>query len=197
LRRWSSSVGSRILFDTGTARERCQNTEALKVDLRTLDFCDFASTRRSYERPQPSFWAQSRGDGVHARRRSTECSAPDSPGHVLSTLPLAAPVHAVLRRGKPPERFVTDRRGPDAKFVWIKETTEISPDVWLVAVISDVPGYAGDARAIACDANAQGTGLVVRMFPSWHREHSCSVVVRSRIACTVFWWPTSRAEEGA
>jgi len=99
--------------------------------------------------------------------------------------------------GKPPEAIRHGSPWPDAKFVWIKETTEISPDVWLVAVISDVPGTREMRELSLCDANAQGTGSSRRMFPSWHRETSCSVVCDrgSRVLC--FWWPTSRADEGA
>jgi 7,8-dihydropterin-6-yl-methyl-4-(beta-D-ribofuranosyl)aminobenzene 5'-phosphate synthase len=42
--------------------------------------------------------------------------------------------------GKPPEIIRHGTPWPEANFVWIKETTEVAEDVWLVRVVSEVPG---------------------------------------------------------
>jgi 7,8-dihydropterin-6-yl-methyl-4-(beta-D-ribofuranosyl)aminobenzene 5'-phosphate synthase len=42
--------------------------------------------------------------------------------------------------GKPPEVIRHGSAWPEARFVWVKETTEVSKDVWLVPVVSDIPG---------------------------------------------------------
>ena len=42
--------------------------------------------------------------------------------------------------GKPPETILHGSPWPDAKFVWFKQITEVSPGVWLIPVVSDIPG---------------------------------------------------------
>jgi len=42
--------------------------------------------------------------------------------------------------GHPPETIRHGTPWSGARFVWIKETTELVQDVWVVSVVSDVPG---------------------------------------------------------
>jgi len=42
--------------------------------------------------------------------------------------------------GKPPETILHGSPWPDAKFVWIKQITEVAPGVCLIPVVSDTPG---------------------------------------------------------
>lgn len=50
------------------------------------------------------------------------------------------PAYMRYYEGKPPEVIRHGSPWPDAQFTWIKETTEVSPGVFLVPVVSDVPG---------------------------------------------------------
>jgi 7,8-dihydropterin-6-yl-methyl-4-(beta-D-ribofuranosyl)aminobenzene 5'-phosphate synthase len=132
--------GRRILFDTGnSARTFAENTAALRVDLRKLD-CAAISHRH--------------GDHTsglnHLLRLNpalTVYTPEETYGVFGSTLPglfyprcTSLPAYMQYYDGKPPDTIRHGTPWPEAKFVWIKETTEIAPDVWLVAVVSDVPG---------------------------------------------------------
>ena len=132
--------GRRILFDTGnSARTFAENTAALRVDLRKLDSAaishrhgDHTSGLNHLLRLNPAL---------------TVYTPEETYGVFGSTLPglfyprcASLPAYMQYYDGKPPDTIRHGTPWPEAKFVWIKETTEIAPDVWLVAVVSDVPG---------------------------------------------------------
>jgi len=132
--------GKHILFDTGnSARTFAQNTEALGVDLRTLDFA--AISHRHGDHTSGLNYLFKLNPGV------TVYTPDETYGVFGSTLPgifyprcHSLPSYMQYYDGKPPETIRHGTPWPEAKFVWIKETTEIVPDVWLVAVVSEVPG---------------------------------------------------------
>jgi 7,8-dihydropterin-6-yl-methyl-4-(beta-D-ribofuranosyl)aminobenzene 5'-phosphate synthase len=116
--------GKRILFDTGnSAKTFTQNTEALGIDLRALDHLFKLNPGVTVYTPDETY-------GVFGS---------SLPG-IFYPRCHSLPSYMQYYDGEPPETIRHGTPWPDAKFVWIKETTEIVPDVWLVAVVSEVPG---------------------------------------------------------
>jgi len=132
--------GKRILFDTGNnARIFAENTDALGIDLRQLDFA-----------------AISHRHGDHTSGLShllkinprVKIFTPDELYGVFgSSLPgmfyprcHSLPAYMQYFDGKPPETIRHGTPWPEADFVWTKETTEVADDVWLVPVVSEVAG---------------------------------------------------------
>jgi len=132
--------GRRILFDTGNSSPTlAANCSALGVDLTHLD-CAVISHRH--------------GDHTSGLRHLLEVNprlaiyTPDELygafGSSLSggfyprchTLPR----YFQYYDGEPPEVIRHGSAWPDARFQWIKETTEILPGAHVVPVVSDVPG---------------------------------------------------------
>jgi 7,8-dihydropterin-6-yl-methyl-4-(beta-D-ribofuranosyl)aminobenzene 5'-phosphate synthase len=132
--------GKRILFDTGnSARTFAQNTAALAVDFPALDFAvishrhgDHTSGLNHVLKVNPSL---------------TIYTPEETYGVFGSTLPGifyprcgSLPSYMQYYDGKPPETIRHGSAWPGAKFLWTKDTTEVSPNVFLIPVVSDVPG---------------------------------------------------------
>jgi 7,8-dihydropterin-6-yl-methyl-4-(beta-D-ribofuranosyl)aminobenzene 5'-phosphate synthase len=128
-----------ILFDTdNSARIFAENTAAMGVDLRHLDVA-FISHRHGDHtsglnhllqvHPEIVIYAPAETYGVFGS------SLPRSFHPRCHTLP----AHMQYYDGKPPETIPHSSPWPDAKFVWFKQITEISPGVWLIPVVSDIP----------------------------------------------------------
>jgi len=132
--------GQRLLFDTGnSARTFAENTAAMGVDLRHLDFTVISHRHGDHTsglnhllqvNPEITIYTPAETYGVFGS------SLPGSfypRCHVL-------PAHMQYYDGKPPETIAHGSPWPDAKFIWIKQMTEVSPGVWLIPVVSDTPG---------------------------------------------------------
>lgn len=132
--------GKRILFDTGnSARTFAQNTEALKVDLRMLDFAAISHRHGDHTSGLNHLFGLNPGITVYTPDETYGVFGSSLPG-VFYPRCHSLPPYMQYYDGKPPESIRHGSPWPNAKFVWIKETTEILPDVWLVAVVSDMPG---------------------------------------------------------
>jgi 7,8-dihydropterin-6-yl-methyl-4-(beta-D-ribofuranosyl)aminobenzene 5'-phosphate synthase len=132
--------GRRILFDTGnSARTFAHNVDALGIDLRSLD-CAVISHRHGDHtsglnhlltvHPQLTVYTPEETYGVFGS------SLPGSFFPSCHTLPN----YMRYYEGKPPDVIRHGSPWPDANFVWTRATTEISPGVMLVPVVSDIPG---------------------------------------------------------
>ena len=53
--------------------------------------------------------------------------------------------------GNPPEVIRHGSPWPDANFVWVKETTEASPGVFLIPVVSDAGDAGGGRISVGCE----------------------------------------------
>jgi len=93
------------------------------------------------------------------RPDGARCSPP-SPFASRTPFPAAGSAGLSPRcRGAPPERIDYGSPWPDAKFIWVRETTELAPGVHAIALVSDLP----DTREMRELSLALGTpqGLVV------------------------------------
>jgi len=132
--------GKRILFDTGnSALTFAQNTEALGIDFRTLDFAAISHRHGDHTSGLNHLFRLNPGVTVYTPDETYGVFGSSLPG-VFYPRCHSLPSYMQYYDGKPPETIRHGTPWPEAKFVWIKETTEIAPDVWLVAVVSEVPG---------------------------------------------------------
>jgi 7,8-dihydropterin-6-yl-methyl-4-(beta-D-ribofuranosyl)aminobenzene 5'-phosphate synthase len=130
----------RILFDTGNNAEVfAANCDALGVDLRRLDYCvishrhgDHTSGLRHLLAVNPAVTIYT-PDDLYGVFGSSLFGSFYPRCHSL-------PSYFQYWDGEPPEVIRHGSAWPDAKFQWIRETTETSPGVFAVPVVSDVPG---------------------------------------------------------
>jgi 7,8-dihydropterin-6-yl-methyl-4-(beta-D-ribofuranosyl)aminobenzene 5'-phosphate synthase len=132
--------GKRILFDTGnSALTFAQNTEALGIDFRALDFAAISHRHGDHTSGLNHLFRLNPGVTVYTPDETYGVFGSSLPG-IFYPRCHSLPSYMQYYDGKPPETIRHGTPWPEAKFVWIKETTEIAPDVWLVAVVSEVPG---------------------------------------------------------
>ncbi|MBI1820362.1 MAG: MBL fold metallo-hydrolase [Nitrospirae bacterium] len=133
-------AGKRILFDTGNnARTFAQNTEALGVDLRKLDFAAISHRHGDHTSGLNHLFKLNPGITVYTPDETYGVFGSSLPG-IFYPRCHSLPAYMQYYDGQPPETIRHGTPWPEAKFVWVKETTEIAQDVWLVAVVSDMPG---------------------------------------------------------
>jgi 7,8-dihydropterin-6-yl-methyl-4-(beta-D-ribofuranosyl)aminobenzene 5'-phosphate synthase len=132
--------GQCILFDTGNnPRTFAQNVAALQVDLLSLDFAVISHRHGDHT------------SGLHhlleVNPKLTIYTPEETYGVFGSTLPglffprcHTLPAYMRYYEGNPPEVIRHGSAWPDAHFVWIKELTEVCPNVVLIPVVSDNPG---------------------------------------------------------
>lgn len=132
--------GRRILFDTGNnARTFAENTDALRTDLQTLDFAVISHRHGDHTSGLNHLLNRNPALTVYTPDETYGVFGSSLPG-VFYPRCASLPAYMQYYDGKPPDTIRHGTPWPEAKFVWIQETTEIAPDVWLVAVVSDVPG---------------------------------------------------------
>jgi len=132
--------GKRVLFDTGNnARTFAQNCGTLGVDLRSLDYVVISHRHGDHTsglnhllevNPTVTIYTPDETYGVFG---SSLFGSFYPRCHTL-------PRYFQYYDGEPPEVIRHGTPWPDAKFTWIKETTEVSPGAFVVPVVSDVPG---------------------------------------------------------
>jgi 7,8-dihydropterin-6-yl-methyl-4-(beta-D-ribofuranosyl)aminobenzene 5'-phosphate synthase len=133
-------AGKRILFDTGNDADIfAANVKAKGVDLKTLDFVVLSHRHSDHMaglnyvlsvNPTVKIYAPKEGFGIYGS------SLPSSFYRKDETLPPEMRYYS----GEPPQtiKFGAAWHGP--KFELIDKTTEISPGITLIALISDAPG---------------------------------------------------------
>ena len=132
--------GKRILFDTGnSARTFAKNTEAIGVDLRNLDFTAISHRHGDHTSGLNHLLKLNPSITVYTPDETYGVFGSSLPG-VFYPRCHSLPAYMQYYDGKPPETIRHGTPWPEAKFVWVKETTQVAPDVWLVAVVSDMPG---------------------------------------------------------
>jgi 7,8-dihydropterin-6-yl-methyl-4-(beta-D-ribofuranosyl)aminobenzene 5'-phosphate synthase len=133
-------AGKRILFDTGNDADIfAANVKAKGLDLKTLDFVVLSHRHSDHMaglnyvlsvNPGVKIYAPKEGFGIYGS------SLPSSFYRKDETLPPEMRYYD----GKPPQtmKFGAAWRGP--RFELIDKTTEISPGITLIALVSDAPG---------------------------------------------------------
>lgn len=133
-------AGRRILFDAGNnARIFAFNIESLGIDLRSLDFAVISHRHGDHTSGLNHLFRLNPSITVYTPDETYGVFGSSLPGIFYPRRP-ALPVHMQYYDGHPPETIRHGTPWPDARFVWIKETTELAQDVWAVSVISDVSG---------------------------------------------------------
>lgn len=151
--------GKRILFDTGNnARTFADNTRALGVDLRRLDFVAISHRHGDHTSGLNHLLSLNPGATIYTPDETYGVFGSSLPG-VFYPRCHTLPSYMQYYDGKPPETIRHGTPWPQATFTWIKETTEIAGDVWLISVISDVPGTR-EMRELALALRTE-RGLVV------------------------------------
>jgi 7,8-dihydropterin-6-yl-methyl-4-(beta-D-ribofuranosyl)aminobenzene 5'-phosphate synthase len=132
--------GKRILFDTGNNAEIfVANAKAKGVDFSTLDFVVQSHRHADHlaglsevlkVNPKVKIYGPKEGFGVYGS------SLPSSFYRKNEQLPPEQRYYD----GKPPETLQFGTAWRDANIEVIDKTTEIAPGIWLIALVSDLPG---------------------------------------------------------
>src|SRR5712672_745174 len=133
-------AGKRILFDTGNDADIfAANVKAKGVDLKTLDFVVLSHRHSDHMaglnyvlsvNPTVKIYAPKEGFGIYGS------SLPSSFYRKDETLPPEMRYYS----GEPPQTMTFGAAWHGAKFELIDKTTEISPGITLIALVSDAPG---------------------------------------------------------
>jgi 7,8-dihydropterin-6-yl-methyl-4-(beta-D-ribofuranosyl)aminobenzene 5'-phosphate synthase len=133
-------AGKRILFDTGNdADVFAANVKAKGVDLKTLDFVVLSHRHSDHMaglnyvlslNPTVKIYAPKEGFGIYGS------SLPSSFYRKDETLPPEMRYYS----GEPPQTMKFGAAWHGAKFELIDKTTEISPGITLIALVSDAAG---------------------------------------------------------
>jgi 7,8-dihydropterin-6-yl-methyl-4-(beta-D-ribofuranosyl)aminobenzene 5'-phosphate synthase len=133
-------AGKRILFDTGdNADILAANVKAKGVDLTNLDFVVLSHRHSDHMaglsyvlgvNPTVKIYAPKEGFGIYGS------SLPSSFYRKDESLPPDMRYYG----GQPPEIMKFGSAWANARFELIDQTTEIAPDVTLIALVSDAPG---------------------------------------------------------
>jgi len=176
--------GKRILFDTGNnARTFAENTEALGIDLRKIDFVAISHRHGDHTSGLNHLLKVNPGTKIYTPDETYGVFGSSLPG-VFYPRCHSLPAYMQYYDGKPPETIRHGTPWPEANFIWIKETTEVAADVWLVSVVSDVPGTR-EMREL-CLALRTGRGLVLVAgcsHPGIETILAASRVIQNRVHC--------------
>jgi 7,8-dihydropterin-6-yl-methyl-4-(beta-D-ribofuranosyl)aminobenzene 5'-phosphate synthase len=132
--------GKRILFDTGNNPEiLAQNVKAKGVDLTNLDFVVMSHRHSDHMggltyllklNPTVKIYAPKEGFGVYGS---------DVPGNFYRK-DTSLPPEQRYYDGAPPEVLRFGSAWPGANFQLVDKTIDITPDIHLIALVSDKPG---------------------------------------------------------
>src|SRR3982751_6343874 len=154
-------AGKRILFDTGNNADIfAANVKAKGVDLKTLDFVVLSHRHSDHMaglnyvlsvNPPVKIYAPKEAFGIYGS------SLPSSFYRKDESLPAEMRYYG----GKPPEVMKFGTAWPQANVELIDKTTEISPGITLLALVSDAPGTR-ELKELSLAVNtADGVVLVV------------------------------------
>lgn len=176
--------GKRILFDTGNdARTFAENIQALGIDLRKLDFVAISHRHGDHTSGLNHLLKVNPGVKVYTPDETYGVFGSSLPG-IFYPRCHSLPAYMQYYDGKPPETIRHGTAWPEANFVWIKETAEVAADVWLVSVVSDVPGTR-EMRELSL-ALRTGLGLVLVAgcsHPGIENIVAASRMVQDRVHC--------------
>ena len=132
--------GKRVLFDTGNnAKTFARNCDALGVDLRSLDYVVISHRHGDHTSGLNHLLAVNPAVTIYTPDETYGVFGSSLFGNFYPRCH-TLPRYFQYYDGEPPEVIRHGTPWPDAKFTWIKETTEVSPDAFVVPVVSDVPG---------------------------------------------------------
>ena len=151
--------GKRILFDTGNnAQTFAHNADALGVDLRNLDYAVISHRHGDHTSGLNHLLIVNPGVTIYTPDETYGVFGSSLPGTFYPRRH-SLPTYMQYYDGTPPESIRHGSPWPDARFVWVKDQTEVSPGVHLIPVVSDLPGTR-ELREISIGLSTE-RGLVV------------------------------------
>jgi len=151
--------GKRILFDTGNSGQTfAHNVDALGVDLRDLDYAVISHRHGDHTSGLNHLLLVNPGVTIYTPDETYGVFGSSLPGTFYPRRH-SLPTYMQYYDGTPPESIRHGSPWPDARFVWVKDQTEVSPGVHLIPVVSDVPGTR-ELREISIGLRTE-RGLVV------------------------------------
>ena len=176
--------GKRILFDTGNnAATFARNCAELAVDLNDLDFVVISHRHGDHTSGLNHLLRVNPQATVHTPDETYGVFGSSLFGNFYPRCH-SLPRYFQYYDGEPPEVIRHGSPWPDAKFVWTKEVTEVSPGVFLIPVVSDVPGTR-EMREISVGLRTpEGLVLVAGCsHPGIEKILEASRPIASRIRC--------------
>ncbi|HZV97566.1 MAG TPA: MBL fold metallo-hydrolase [Methylophilaceae bacterium] len=174
--------GKRILFDTGNNPAIFEhNIKAMHIDLTRLDFVVMSHRHGDHMgglsyllrvNPTVKIYAPQEGFGIYG------ASLPSSFYRQDTSLPPEQRYYD----GRPPDVMQFGAAWPGANFQLVNQTTEIAPDIHLIALVSDKPGTL-ELRELSLAINTSD-GMVVVVgcsHPGIHRILEAAARINSHI----------------
>lgn len=176
--------GQRILFDTGNnARTFAQNVAMLGLDLLALDYAVVSHRHGDHTSGINHLLEVNPRLKIYTPEETYGVFGSSLPG---TFFPRCHSLPAYMRyyEGNPPEVIRHGSPWPDAQFVWVKETTEVSAGVFLLPVVSDVPGTR-ELREITLALLTQGGMVLVAgcSHPGIEKILEASRTIDERVVC--------------
>jgi 7,8-dihydropterin-6-yl-methyl-4-(beta-D-ribofuranosyl)aminobenzene 5'-phosphate synthase len=135
--------GRRILFDTGgDLADFTGNVKALGVDLATLDFVVLTHRHGDHTSGLHQVLKVNPDVRIYAPVEQSQFDTPTVPAQLkmIQRRVDSAPDDMHYYNGKYPERIASGSPWPGAKFIQIRQLTEVLPGFWLFTTVSDVNG---------------------------------------------------------
>jgi 7,8-dihydropterin-6-yl-methyl-4-(beta-D-ribofuranosyl)aminobenzene 5'-phosphate synthase len=133
-------AGKRILFDTGDdPRILAKNARAKGIDLKRLDFVVLSHRHSDHVGGLSFLHSVNPGVKIYAPKESFGVFGSDLPS-TFYRKDESLPEEMRYYGGKPPETLRFGTVFPGANIQVIEKTTEVTPGITLIALISDAPG---------------------------------------------------------
>jgi 7,8-dihydropterin-6-yl-methyl-4-(beta-D-ribofuranosyl)aminobenzene 5'-phosphate synthase len=135
--------GRRILFDTGgRGADFAYNTNALGVDLKQLDFVVLTHRHNDHTAGLNQVLRENPGVTIYTPVEGAGFNSPLPPGlmGLIQRYVAAVPEEMRYFGGKPPAESRSEAPWSNARFVQIRETTEVLPGFFLFSTRSSKPG---------------------------------------------------------
>src|SRR6516162_1063139 len=133
--------GKRILFDTGNnAKIFEHNVKALGVDLRNLDFVVMSHRHGDHIGGLAYLLKVNPTVKIYAPKERSGVYGDDQPSSTWYRKDESLSVEQRYYKGAPPDMIHMGAAWPDANFQLIDKKTEIRPGMFLIALVSDIPG---------------------------------------------------------
>ena len=154
--------GKRILFDTGNNAQIFEhNVKAAGVDLQNLDFVVMSHRHGDHMGGLAYLLKVNPTVKIYAPKERSGVYGDDQPSSTWYRKDESLSVEQRYYRGAPPDTIHMGAAWPDANFQLIDKKTEISPGMFLIALVSDIPGTLEVHELSLTIRTADGLVLVV------------------------------------
>jgi 7,8-dihydropterin-6-yl-methyl-4-(beta-D-ribofuranosyl)aminobenzene 5'-phosphate synthase len=133
--------GKRILFDTGNNAQIFEhNVKAVGVDLRNLDFVVMSHRHGDHMGGLAYLLKVNPTVKIYAPKERSGVYGDDQPSSTWYRKDPSLPAEQRYYSGAPPEIIHMGEAWPSANFQLIDKNIEIVPGMYLIALVSDIPG---------------------------------------------------------